>query len=89
MDLPKGFGGNAATPLAHMMADYQTPSPESTALFRAALAGSKHGVEESIKNGAKVNYFHRPEDFKNALHVVRLYILLLFELELPPYEPHT
>lgn len=50
-------------------ADYQAPTPASTALFQAALAGSEHGVKEAIKAGGKVNYFHRPEDKTCALHV--------------------
>ena len=50
-------------------ADYQSVTPESTALFTAAMAGSEHGVKQAIKAGGKVNYYHRPEDKTSALHV--------------------
>ena len=39
-------------------------NPENVALFKAALAGSALGVENALKKGASVYYFHRPEDQK-------------------------
>ena len=48
---------------------YQSVTPESTALFAAALAGSEHGVKQAIEAGGKVYYFHRPEDKTSAMHV--------------------
>ena len=45
------------------------PTPENTALFNAALAGSAMGVASALKKGAKVGYFHRPEEQKTSLHV--------------------
>ncbi len=50
-------------------AAYQQPTRESTALFNAALACSREGVQSAIKAGGKVNYYHRPEAQQCALHV--------------------
>jgi ankyrin repeat protein len=38
-------------------------------LFQAALEGSLAGVKSAIEQGGLPNYFVRPEDQKNALHV--------------------
>lgn len=53
----------------YLKADNQQNSQESIELFNSALAGSVHGVRTAIAKGGKVNYFHRPEDQKNALHI--------------------
>ena len=52
------------------------------ALFTAALNNDVAGVRGAIANGAKVDFFFRPEDSKNALHVAAQhgYIAVLEEL---------
>ena len=45
------------------------PTLPNTSLFNAAVAGSAMGVASALKKGAKVGYFHRPEDQKTSLHV--------------------
>lgn len=66
-------------------AENQVPTDANLALFKSALAGSLTGVENALKKGSftiylvsiitftraggKPNFFHRPEDQKNALHV--------------------
>jgi ankyrin repeat protein len=47
----------------------QIPTKENIALFEAAVAGDFNRVKTLLKQGAKPNFFHRPEDQKNALHV--------------------
>lgn len=53
----------------HLLARNQEPSVENLALFKAALAGSLTGVQHALEQGAKPDYFYRPEDSKNSLHV--------------------
>jgi ankyrin repeat protein len=53
----------------YLLGKNQIPSEENVALFKAASAGSITGVENALKKGAKPNFFHRPDDGKNALHV--------------------
>ena len=54
---------------AHYNASNQVASAENIAIFQAALCGSVHGVRTAIAKGGRVNYFHRPDDQKNSLHV--------------------
>ena len=56
-------------PPAHLKQEYQVSSPESVELFNSASAGSVLGVRNALARGGKVNYFHRPEDQKNSLHI--------------------
>lgn len=53
----------------HVLAKNQISSNENIAVFKAALAGSITGVANALSKGAKPNFFYRPEDNKNALHV--------------------
>lgn len=53
----------------YLKADYQESTRESIELFNASAAGSVTGVRTAIAKGGKVNYFYRPEDQKNSLHV--------------------
>lgn len=53
----------------HLLACNQESSPENLALFKSALAGSMMGVETALAKGAKPDFFFRPEDQKNALHI--------------------
>ena len=61
-------GAKAEVP-EYMKADNQGNTPENVELFNSAVAGSVHRVRTAIAKGGKVNYFHRPEDQKNALHI--------------------
>ncbi len=47
----------------------QIPTKENIALFEAAVAGDFNRVKTLLKQGAKPNFFHRPEDQKNVLQV--------------------
>ena len=53
----------------HMLAKNQESSPENLALIQAVLKGDNDEVTRWLKNGAKPNFFFRPEDQKNALHI--------------------
>lgn len=53
----------------YLLQENQVASEDNVGLFNAALAGSAYGVENYLKKGAKPNFFFRPEDNKNALHV--------------------
>lgn len=53
----------------YLLQKNQVPSEENVALFKAALSGSVGECERLLKKGAKPNFFYRPEDQKNALHV--------------------
>lgn len=53
----------------YVLAKNQADSEENVRLFKAALAGSITGVREALGDGGKPNYFFRPEDLKNSLHV--------------------
>jgi len=48
---------------------HQEQSPANIALFKATLAGSLTGVKDAIKKGGKPNFFYKPEEQKNSLHV--------------------
>lgn len=62
-------GGESKEVPEHLKLQTQASSKESVELFNAALSGSVLGVRNAIAKGGKVNYFHRPEDQKNSLHV--------------------
>eukprot|EP01035_Chromulina_nebulosa_P025176 gene25176-32845_t len=53
----------------YLLSKNQLPSNDNIDLFYAALEGSHSKVNSLLKNGAKPNFFHRPEDNKNSLHV--------------------
>jgi len=53
----------------HLLIKNQLNSPENVQLFESALVGSVAGVQAALAKGGKPNYFHRPEDQKNSLHV--------------------
>lgn len=52
-----------------MLQENQEASKKNLALFNAASCGSLAGVDGALAKGAKPDYFHNPEDSKNALHV--------------------
>lgn len=62
-------GGTGREVPEYLKADYQESTPESIELFNASAAGSVTGVRTAIAKGGKVNFFFRPEDQKNSLHV--------------------
>jgi ankyrin repeat protein len=53
----------------YMLEKNQRADPQNIELFQAALNRDLEGVRRAIKAGGKVDFFHRPEDSKNALHV--------------------
>ena len=53
----------------YVLSKNQVASDANVALVKAAVAGSITGVTNALKKGAKPNYFHRPEDQKNAFHI--------------------
>jgi ankyrin repeat protein len=53
----------------YLLAKNQENSPENMKLFNAASIGSLTAVETCLQKGGKPNFFHRPTDQKNALHV--------------------
>lgn len=53
----------------HLLADNQIVNQVNVALFHAAESGNVAELQKCLKNGGKPNFFHRPSDQKNALHV--------------------
>ena len=53
----------------YMLDKNQMESPANLALFNAALNNDLPGVHRAIADGGKVDFFHRKDDSKNALHV--------------------
>lgn len=53
----------------YLLQKNQEAAGQNLKLFNAVVAGSSLGVETALEKGAKPNYFHRPEDNKNSLHV--------------------
>lgn len=53
----------------YMLDKNQQADSENVALFEAALRNDLSGLHKAIGRGGKVDYFHRKEDSKNALHV--------------------
>lgn len=74
IDLPSLLLMNFANEPAHAAPEYlqeanQLPSAENIALFKSALAGSLTGVQNALAKGGKPNFFYRPEEQENSLHV--------------------
>jgi len=53
----------------YLLGEHQQQSPENIALFKATLAGSLTGVKDALKKGGKPNFFYKPEEQKNSLHI--------------------
>lgn len=53
----------------YMLGKNQQSTPENIALFEASLHGDVAQVRAQLNKGARPNFFFRPEDQKNALHV--------------------
>jgi ankyrin repeat protein len=53
----------------HMKAANQHATRENVELAKAVLAGSPDEVARWLRNGANPDFFFRPEDQKNALHL--------------------
>ena len=62
-------GGGTDEYPEYLLQENQLPTEDNIALFRAALQGSVSECERLLRKGAKPNFFFRPEDQKNALHV--------------------
>ena len=67
LDAPQ-YGHAAATP-EHLLIKNQLATKENVDLFEACLCGSLADAKDAIERGGKANFFFRPEDSKNALHV--------------------
>jgi hypothetical protein len=64
------FGVTEATNFPeHLKLENQSPSEENIALFKASMVGSITGVKNALSKGGKPNFFYRPEDQKNSLHI--------------------
>ena len=53
----------------YLLEQNQLPTSDNIALFEASLHGDFGRVKSLLQKGAKPNFFFRPEDQKNALHV--------------------
>ena len=53
----------------YLLAENQLATDENVALFNAASNGELNALKRLLRQGAKPNFFYRPEDQKNALHV--------------------
>ena len=53
----------------YLLGEHQEQSPANIALFKATLAGSLTGVQDALKKGGKPNFFYKPEEQKNSLHI--------------------
>lgn len=57
---------------SYLLGENQLPTRENIELFEAAAEGNYHRVKHLLQTGAKPNYFYRPEDQKNSLHIASL-----------------
>ena len=64
----KADSGHMVVPDA-LRYENQVDTTENKALFHAALKGDKSEVLKCLQKGGKPNFFFRPEDNKNSLHV--------------------
>ena len=71
-------------PPSYLLAENQLNSNENINLYMAALNGDLNQVKSNLKAGAKPNYFYRPEEQKNSLHIAaeKGYLEVLFP---PPF----
>lgn len=53
----------------HLLLENQRETEENVGLFTASTKGNASEVLKWIKKGGKPNYFYRPEEQKNSLHV--------------------
>ncbi len=53
----------------YLLGRNQESSSENHAVFNAALHNDLPGLQQAISRGGKVDFFFRPEDSKNSLHV--------------------
>lgn len=53
----------------YLLSSNQEANAENVALFHAAEKGDLPEIKRLISAGAKPNFFHRPEDQKNSLHI--------------------
>ncbi|RYZ15473.1 MAG: ankyrin repeat domain-containing protein [Myxococcaceae bacterium] len=53
----------------YLLHEHQVYNEENRALFFAAAEGNLKEVQVALRKGGKPNFFYRPEDQKNALHV--------------------
>ncbi len=53
----------------YLLQENQLATDENIGLFHAANKGNLAECEKLLKRGAKPNFFFRPDDQKNALHV--------------------
>jgi ankyrin repeat protein len=62
----EGRGGHFSEYLLH---ESQADNAENKALFQAAMKGDIREVKAALQRGGKPNFFFKPEDQKNSLHV--------------------
>lgn len=53
----------------YLLGRNQESSPENMEVFNAAVRNDLPALQRAIRSGGKVDFFFRPEDSKNALHV--------------------
>jgi ankyrin repeat protein len=53
----------------YLLGRNQESSPENQEVFSCAARNDLPGLQQALRRGGKVDYFYRPEDSKNALHV--------------------
>lgn len=53
----------------YLLSKNQQTTTENVDLFHSAERGDVASVRSLLTNGANPNFFHRPDDQKNALHV--------------------
>jgi ankyrin repeat protein len=53
----------------YLLQKNQVATEDNLELFQAALRGSVTDCDRLLRRGAKPNFFYRPEDHKNAIHV--------------------
>jgi ankyrin repeat protein len=54
---------------SYLLEENQLPTKENIELFEAASAGDLRRVKQLLDAGAKPNFFFRPEEQKNSLHI--------------------
>jgi ankyrin repeat protein len=72
----------------YLLGRNQESSPENQEVFNCAARNDLPGLQQALRRGGKVDFFFRPEDSKNALHVAAEHGYLRIVQELVAHGAH-